>query len=68
LRVVEAARVSTAPDVTGGMAGKITEAVVAASKGIPVSFINLTKDERLAKAILGKEIRCSKILPDRDSQ
>jgi isopentenyl phosphate kinase len=64
LQVVEKARVSTAPDVTGGMAGKIMEAVVAASKGIPVFFINLTKDERLTKVILGQEVRCSKILPD----
>jgi isopentenyl phosphate kinase len=64
LRVVQNARVSTFPDVTGGMAGKISEAVVAASKGVPVFFINLTKDERLSKAILGQEVKGSKILPD----
>jgi isopentenyl phosphate kinase len=64
LRVVENARVSTYPDVTGGMAGKITEAATAASKGIPVFFINLMKDERLTKVILGQDVRGSKILPD----
>ena len=64
LRVTGRASVSTAPDVTGGMAGKIVEAVAAASKGIPVYFINLTKNERLAKVALGQEVRCSKILPD----
>jgi isopentenyl phosphate kinase len=63
LRVARRARVSTAPDVTGGMAGKIVEAVAAASKGIPVYFINLTKNDRLVKVAFGEEVLCSKILP-----
>jgi isopentenyl phosphate kinase len=63
LRVARRARVSTAPDVTGGMAGKIVEAVAAASKGIPVYFINLTKNDRLVKVVFGEEVLCSKILP-----
>jgi len=63
LRVARRARVSTAPDVTGGMAGKIVEAVAAASKGIPVYFINLTKNDRLVKVAFSEEVLCSKILP-----
>jgi isopentenyl phosphate kinase len=58
------AGVSIVPDVTGGMAGKLVEAAAAASKGIPVCFINLTKNARLAKAVLGQEVLCSRILPD----
>jgi isopentenyl phosphate kinase len=52
---------STAPDVTGGMAGKINEAVEVASKGISVDFVNLTKDERLKKAAFGDRVLCSRI-------
>jgi len=58
------ASVSIVPDVTGGMAGKLVEAAKAASKGIPVYFINLTKNARLAKAALGQEVLCSRIIPD----
>jgi isopentenyl phosphate kinase len=54
-----------APDVTGGMAGKITEAVVAASMGVPVYFVNSTKDNRLAKASLERGFLGSKILPSK---
>jgi isopentenyl phosphate kinase len=45
------------------MAGKIVEAVAAASRGIPVYFINLTKNDRLAKVAFNEEVLCSKILP-----
>jgi len=62
-RAIAGATVSIAPDVTGGMAGKIIEATAAASKGIPVWFINLTKNERLTKAALGQEVRGTRILP-----
>ena len=58
------ARISTAPDVTGGMSGKIVEAVAVASRGIPVSFTNLNKDERLAKVALGQKVLCSRIIPN----
>ncbi len=51
------------PDVTGGMAGKIREAVVAARHGVPVYFVNLTKDERLRKVSLGQKVLCSRIMP-----
>ncbi len=53
----------TTPDVTGGMAGKIKEAIIAADHGIPVYFINLTKDERLQKVAFGQEVLASRILP-----
>jgi isopentenyl phosphate kinase len=53
----------TEPDVTGGMPGKLKEALNAASKGIPVSFVNLTKDNRLLDAAQGLNVVGSKILP-----
>ena len=51
-------------DVTGGMAGKIREAVNAARRGIPVHFVNLSKDRRLVKAALDQPVLGSRILPD----
>jgi isopentenyl phosphate kinase len=48
-----------APDVTGGIVGKVREAIVAAKKRVPVYFVNLTKDERLLKVTLGQETICS---------
>lgn len=57
------ARVSTAPDVTGGMEGKIREAVAVASRGIPVCFVNLTKKGRLRSAVLDQRVPCSRIIP-----
>ena len=64
LRAAVRARVSDAPDVTGGMAGKIVEAARAASKGIPVYFVNLTADNRLVKVSVDRDVLCSKILPN----
>jgi isopentenyl phosphate kinase len=64
LHVTRRAKISTTPDVTGGMAGKIVEAVAVASSGIPVSFTNLNKDERLVKVALGQEVQCSRIIPN----
>jgi isopentenyl phosphate kinase len=61
--VARRASALTTPDITGGMAGKIVEAVAAASSGIPVYFVNLTKDERLEKVGLGHEVICSQLLP-----
>jgi isopentenyl phosphate kinase len=57
------ARVSTAPDVTGGMAGKIREAVTVASRGIPVYFVNLAKGERLKSIALNRSVPHSRIVP-----
>ena len=53
-------------DVTGGMAGKIRESVVAARHGIPVSFVSLTKRGRLRKAALGNHVIGSRIQPLRN--
>jgi len=62
-RIAGKAAGGTIPDVTGGMAGKIREASLAAMKGIPVYFANLTKDQRLQETVLGKDVLCSKIRP-----
>jgi isopentenyl phosphate kinase len=51
----------TTPDVTGGMAGKISEALDAARVGIPVCFVNLTKKGRLRNAALGRQVVSSRI-------
>ncbi len=61
-RLVLKALSKTAPDVTGGMAGKIKEAVVAAKHQIPVYFVNMTRDKRLQKAVFGQRVLCSRIL------
>jgi isopentenyl phosphate kinase len=62
-RFVRKATSRTTADVTGGMAGKIRESVFAASRGIPVYFINLAKHGRLVKAVSGRRIRGSQIVP-----
>jgi isopentenyl phosphate kinase len=61
---LEGLQTSSVPDVTGGMGGKITEAVQAVSKGVPVQFVNLTKGDRLKRAVLEQRVIGSKILPD----
>jgi isopentenyl phosphate kinase len=55
----------TTVDVTGGMAGKIREAVVAARRGVPVQFVNLMKNSRLVKAALGEPVLGSRIVRGR---
>lgn len=55
-RLVSKVTSGTTPDVTGGMAGKIRESLAAARHGIPVRFVNLTKDDRLRKAALGQDV------------
>jgi isopentenyl phosphate kinase len=52
---------SAIPDVTGGMAGKIIEGVIAARHGIPVQFVSLKKNKRLQKAVLGQPVTGSRI-------
>jgi isopentenyl phosphate kinase len=54
---------SLAPDVTGGMGGKVSEALAAVSEGIPVHFINLTRNKRLTEVALGRKVLGSKISP-----
>ena len=55
----------TTIDVTGGMAGKIKEAIIAARNGIPVQFVSLTKNSRLVKAALGLPVPGSTIIANR---
>ena len=55
------AGMSTVPDVTGGMAGKISEGVVAARHGVSTYFVNLTKINRLQKAALGQAVIGSRL-------
>jgi isopentenyl phosphate kinase len=61
LRLVSKGTSKTTPDVTGGMTGKIGEGLIAARAGIPVYFVNLTKDDRLRKAALGRPVVSSTI-------
>lgn len=63
LGAADRAGVVDVPDVTGGMAGKIREALAATSNGIPVYFVNLTKSDRLTKVAMNREVLCSKIVP-----
>jgi isopentenyl phosphate kinase len=52
---------SSSHDVTGSMAGKISESVRVARAGIPVYFVNLTEHERLQNAALGQRVLGSRI-------
>jgi len=49
------------PDVTGGMAGKIVEGAAAARHGVPVYFVNLKKNHRLEKIVLGQQVIATKM-------
>lgn len=60
-KLIPKATSRTAPDVTGGMAGKIREALAVARAEIPVYFVNLTKPDRLRKAALGRRVISSRI-------
>jgi isopentenyl phosphate kinase len=52
-------------DVTGGMKGKLQEVSKAASSGVPVFFVNLTKGNRLRDlAFDRKPIICSEVVSD----
>ncbi len=62
-RLLSKATSGTAPDVTGGMGGKIKEAIPAARHRIPVYFVNLAKHDRLRKVALGQRVLCTKIIP-----
>jgi isopentenyl phosphate kinase len=53
MRYATRATSGAVPDVTGGMAGKITEGAIAARRGVPTYFVNLTKNNRLQDAALG---------------
>jgi len=51
-------------DVTGGMKGKVEEAIKLAEIGIESVVINLLKPENLTKLINGTLINCTRITPD----
>jgi len=61
-RLVSRAMSATTPDVTGGMAGKISESLSATRHRIPVYFVNLTKSGRLRKAALGQKVTSSRLI------
>ena len=47
---------STAPDVTGGMLGKVTELIPAVEQGIPVVIVNAAKPNRVYRALIGEKV------------
>jgi isopentenyl phosphate kinase len=51
-------------DVTGGMKGKVEEAVKLAEIGIESAVINLSETENLTKLIRGIDINCTRIMPN----
>lgn len=51
---------SKATDVTGGMKGKLQK-LAQTLDGVPAEIFNLFKEGNLQKALLGQEIRCTKI-------
>jgi isopentenyl phosphate kinase len=63
-KLTHSATITNTPDVTGGMAGKIIEAIAAAKKGVPVDFVNLTRGQRLKSLALGRTVPCTRIVPD----
>jgi isopentenyl phosphate kinase len=49
-------------DVTGGMLTKIREASEAVKSGIEVILVNANKEKRVEKALIGKEVRGTKLV------
>ncbi|RLG53983.1 MAG: uridylate kinase [Thermoproteota archaeon] len=58
-RLSEYSMQQKAPDVTGGMAGKLMEAKAALEAGIPVVVGNAVKPGVLSKMICGEPVRCT---------
>ena len=54
---------ANAPDVSGGMRGKLTEILPAVKAGIGVVILNLNNPQRLRKAISGKPVKGTTIVP-----
>lgn len=52
-----------APDVTGGMLGKLKEGIELVNLGIEVNIMNLNKPENLNKLINNEEVRCTRLIP-----
>lgn len=55
---------SSAADVTRGMAGKLMESKRLLEVGTEVVIMNLTRPQDLTKLLNGKEIRCTRLVPD----
>ena len=47
---------STAPDLTGGMLGKVSELIPAVAEGIQVTMVNAAKPNRIYKALIGEVV------------
>jgi len=54
---------SSAPDVTGGMLGKLMETIQVLRAGIEVVIFNLNKPERIEPIIKGDSVLCTRIHP-----
>lgn len=52
-----------APDVTGGMLGKLSEIKDLLSSGIEVIIMNLNRPNDIIKLMSGKEVRCTRLIP-----
>lgn len=47
---------NTTTDVTGGMKGKLAELIPAVAQGIPVTFVNASKPNRVYRALIGEHV------------
>lgn len=52
-----------APDVTGGMLGKLNEINNLMKSGIEVIIMNLNRPEDLIKVMSGKDVKCTRLIP-----
>ena len=52
-----------APDVTGGMLGKLNEIKILMSSGIEVIIMNLNRPEDIIKVTSGKDVKCTRFIP-----
>jgi len=63
-RIVKMVSKPSCMDVTYGMLGKLKESIRLAKNGIEVVILNLNNSNNLKRFIEGKEILCTRILPD----
>lgn len=54
---------TNAPDVTGGMFGKLRENIEIVNLGTEVTIMNLNRPEDLTKVIGGENVRCTRLIP-----
>ncbi len=62
-KVLDSIGRSRSPDITGGMAGKLREALDLAKAGIESVILNITRPGHLVKLINGDPVKCTRILP-----